>query len=216
MNLLFTPNPVNDQFTNRIVLSGPGLLVGGRTYGATKNYWEENVFTDQLKYAGGNIWWEWNAPSNGWWTLFFKSGVGDHLIVLYRGESASPTNETGRTFDAPFNFQASSNEVFQIGVNVLSVLNQNPNLGNHMEFTLTPLVSPAPRLTYLNPRLYGNYPYLLLPDNSGLPYRVDSSTDLIHWSPVRTNSDFKSHYVTFPAQGADGENHFFRTSIVSP
>ncbi len=216
MNLLFTPNPINDQFTNRILLAGPGLLVGGRTYGATKDYWEDNVFSDQHQVAQGNIWWQWTAPSNGWWTLFFKEGTDDHLIVLYQGIVTNRTNEAGRTFYSPINFQASSNGVFQIGVNVLSTVDQKPNLGNHVEFTITPLAAPPPRLTYLDRTAYGNTTALAFPDNSGLPYRLDSSIDLLHWVPVFTNSDFKRHYLTFPVGGAEGERKFFRTSIVNP
>jgi hypothetical protein len=203
--LLITP-PANDNFTNRIALPSESLRVAGRTFAATREgtdpgYVENNSFLDR------SVWWEWRAPAAGRWTLFVVKGGGENRFVVYRGGAASTQNETGHTQYQPVIFDCAAGETFQIGVFARA------GFGGNIEFTLTPVVAPTPRLLSIIDYWSGDRSVQLqLPDNSGFSYVVDRSDDLANWMPISTNANAWSHVLSLPSDPSKPAE-FFRTRL---
>ena len=155
-----------------------------------------------------SVWWEWRAPAAGRWTLFVVKGGGENKFVVYRGETPATQSETGSTANQPVIFNCASGETVQIGVFALA------GFGGNIEFTLTPVVAPAPRLLSIQNYWWGERSVQLqLPDNSGLSYVVDRSDDLVTWSSVSTNANAWSHVLSLPSDpGRPAE--FFRTRLL--
>jgi len=206
LNLLLIPTPANDDFTNRIALPSESVRVQGRTFAATREatdpaYWE----TDHT--LSRSVWWEWHAPAAGRWTLFVVKGGGANKFVVHRGDMASTQSETGSTANQPMVFNCAEGETVQIGVYALA------GFGGNVEFTLTPVVAPAPLLLSIQNYWWGERSVQLqFPDNSGLSYVVDRSDDLVTWTPIFTNANAWSHVLSLPSDpGKPAE--FFRTRL---
>jgi len=206
LNLLLIPTPANDDFTNRIALPSESLRVTGRTFAATREttdptYLENNTRLDR------SVWWEWRAPANGRWTLFVVKGGFANKFVVYRGDAATTGSEIKTTQHEPAIFDCQAGETFQIGVFALS------GFGGNIEFTLTPVVAPTPRLLSVMNYWWGDRSVQLqLPDNSGLSYVVDRSDDLATWTPVSTNANPWSHVLSLPGDSGKPAE-FFRTRL---
>ena len=206
LNVLLIPTPANDDFTNRIALPSESVRVRGRTFAATREatdpaYWENDHLLNR------SAWWEWHAPSAGRWTLFVVKGGGENKFVVYRGDTAATQNETGSTPNQPVIFDCAAGGTFQIGVFALA------GFGGNIEFTLTPVVAPTPRLLSVMNYWWGERSVQLqLPDNSGLSYVVDRSDDLATWTPISTNANAWSHVLLLPSD-AGKPAEFFRTRL---
>jgi hypothetical protein len=206
LNLLLIPTPANDDFANRIALPSESVRVQGRTFAATREavdpaYWE----TDHT--LSRSVWWGWHAPAAGRWTLFVVKGGGANKFVVYGGDTASTQSETGSTANQPMVFNCAAGETVQVGVFALA------GFGGNIEFTLTPVVAPTPRLLSVLNYWWGDRSVQLqLPDNSGLTYIVERSGDLATWSPIYTNANAWSHVVALPSD-PDIPTEFFRTRL---
>jgi hypothetical protein len=55
------PVPANDNFTNRLVISGTNVASSSATFGASLEAGEEQT----LPGGANSIWWEWTAPADG-------------------------------------------------------------------------------------------------------------------------------------------------------
>lgn len=193
LNLLFIPAPVNQGVSNRISLPSESLRVTGRTFGASTN-------------AG--VWWEWHAPAVGRWTLFVSQGELENSFVLYRGNAALPENEVKRTQRDPIVFTTTAGEVFQIGVFAAT------RFGSSLRFTLTPAQAPSLRLNGLSEYIGLNYRSVRMQvaDNPGLPYLVEQSGDLNHWTAIFTNLNAFAHTIELRDQ-IGAANSFFRARL---
>ena len=104
----------NDNFSNRIVLTGANVHVTGNNATATQEPGEPNP----TSHAGSNsVWWTWTAPANGTVVIdtegkFVRHGFGD----LYRDER-----------DGPVLAVASDNGSAPDGINSLFVINVESN-----------------------------------------------------------------------------------------
>jgi hypothetical protein len=91
LNLEFTPAPINDDFANRIKLSGSRISTNASNAGATKELGEP----DHLGNPGGSsVWYSWTAPASGRVTLSTNevpaypppsSGGGTGVIIIAPG-----------------------------------------------------------------------------------------------------------------------------------
>jgi hypothetical protein len=86
LSLVFEPAPVNDNFTNRITLSGANLTTTGTCVAATK---ESGEPAHAAKAGGHSVWWTWSAPGNGRVTLATAGSTFDTLLAVYTGASVS-------------------------------------------------------------------------------------------------------------------------------
>ena len=139
--------------------------------------------------------------------MFVVKGGGGNKFVVYRGETATTQNEAGSTANQPAIFDCAAGETVQIGVFALA------GFGGNVEFTLTPVVAPTPRLLSVQNYWWGDRAVQLqLPDNSGLTYVVERSDDLATWTPASTNANAWSHVVSLPSDPSKPAE-FFRTRL---
>ena len=78
-----TPAPANDDFANRITLSGSSVSATGSNIGAT---------SEPGDGGGASVWWTWTAPGTG---SFFVTASGDTLgpvFSIFTGNSISNLN----------------------------------------------------------------------------------------------------------------------------
>jgi hypothetical protein len=78
------PRPPNDDFAQRIVLTGTSILTNGSTFDATK---EPNEPNHAGEPGGKSIWWSWTAPSAGRAIITTAGSYFDTVLAVYRGET---------------------------------------------------------------------------------------------------------------------------------
>ena len=207
LNLLLIAPPANDDFTNRITLPSESLRVTGRTFAATREG-TDSTYVENDQFLQRSVWWEWHAPAAGRWTLFVVKGGGENKFVVYRGATATTNSEIGSAKFEPIIFDCQAGEPFQIGAFALA------GFGGNVEFTLTPVEAPALRFGGVIENWFSGYRSLTmqLSDNSGLPYVVERSDDLTAWTPVLTNANAWSHWITLQTELAKPKE-FFRTRL---
>jgi hypothetical protein len=70
LDLQLSPSPTNDNFADRISVTGESVEMSGSNVGATKEPNEPDHFTSFFQDAGGHsIWWTWTAPSSGTYSI---------------------------------------------------------------------------------------------------------------------------------------------------
>lgn len=79
--ILNTP-PLNDHFTNRIVLNNALFFTVGHTTLATR---EPQEPTHTVLSANNSIWWSWIAPSNGPVSITTAGSSFDTIVAIYTG-----------------------------------------------------------------------------------------------------------------------------------
>src|SRR5712671_5008877 len=57
--------PVNDDFTNRTILTGSSITFTRTLAGATLESWETSYSFPGSLTSGGSVWWTWIAPESG-------------------------------------------------------------------------------------------------------------------------------------------------------
>ncbi|MDB6026257.1 MAG: hypothetical protein JWM68_2480 [Verrucomicrobiales bacterium] len=78
--------PYNDDFTNRVSLSGTNATDVGSNVGATSEPGETSLGLDA---AGKTIWWTWRATASGTTTIWQQTGSVPHLVGVCTGDSVS-------------------------------------------------------------------------------------------------------------------------------
>ncbi|PWU10231.1 MAG: hypothetical protein C5B50_25795 [Verrucomicrobia bacterium] len=76
------PVPANDNFTNRIRLTGSIIATNWSNVGAT---YEPNEPMHLVTFGGKSVWWTWTAPSSGAVTLTASNAALDTLLAVYTG-----------------------------------------------------------------------------------------------------------------------------------
>ena len=78
--------PVNDLFTNAMLISGPIATITASNFGATKEPREP----DHAGNVGGaSVWWRWTSPTNGTVTIDTVGSSFDTLLAVCKGASIS-------------------------------------------------------------------------------------------------------------------------------
>src|SRR5262245_62081586 len=78
--------PANDNFANRLLLTGTNVNTTGANVDATKEPGEPN----HANRAGGkSVWWRWTAPGNGEVMVDTIGSSFDTLLGVYTGTSVS-------------------------------------------------------------------------------------------------------------------------------
>ena len=102
--------PANDNFTNRIRLSGFVVSTTGSNVGATKETGEPDR-VDGVRY-GATVWWSWVAPSSGQVTIdtigssfntvlgVYTGTLGSLTVVAENNDIGGSTNQSRVTFNA--------------------------------------------------------------------------------------------------------------------
>ena len=80
------PPPANDNFENRIALTGVIVTADGQNYGATAQ-------TSEPAHAGYNakksVWWSWTAPKDGYVMISTEGSSFDTILGVYTGNTLS-------------------------------------------------------------------------------------------------------------------------------
>ena len=80
------PAPANNNFANRVSISGANSSATGTNVGATKEVGE----ADHAGNSGGrSVWWSWTAPSSGTATITTTGSGFDTLLAVYTGSAVS-------------------------------------------------------------------------------------------------------------------------------
>ena len=140
--------PPNDNFANRILISGASATVSGTNNAATKEPGEPN----HAGYAGGeSVWWSWTSPLNGYITISADTVTywgyhGYGLLGVYSGSSVSNLTSVASSqsaFGGPaqVSFVAAAGTTYQIAVDT-----QYPE-GGTISLRLIPTQPPAVSIT---------------------------------------------------------------------
>jgi hypothetical protein len=108
------PPPPNDNFAQRIALSGIGLVTTGYSANATTEPGEPGGYP-------GTTWWSWTAPANGYVVVSTEGSTGSPFANVYTGSVLS--NLTAVSYDSypgqsynGFSFYAIAGTTYQIQV----------------------------------------------------------------------------------------------------
>jgi hypothetical protein len=139
---------VNDNFANRITLSGSSITTTGTNVNATKE-------TGEPKHAGNiggkSVWWTWTAPASGTVTIDTTGSSFDTLLATYTGTSVSgliavtngsnDDNPAGGTTTSLVKFPVTAGTVYQIAVDGYNAASGNISL--HINLAMAAPVAPA-------------------------------------------------------------------------
>src|ERR1051326_7698416 len=76
--------PANNNFANRITISGTTINVTGSNVGANKETGEPNHAGN---IGGASVWWTWTAPTSGVVNVTTADSDIDTLLAVYTGSS---------------------------------------------------------------------------------------------------------------------------------
>lgn len=111
--------PVNDNFANRIPLSGTTVSAGGSNAEASV---EPGEPLHAHEPGGRSVWWTWTAPGSGLVTLTTEGSNFDTLLAVYTGSTVSNLTEVASDDDSGTNltsrvtFTASAGKSYQIAI----------------------------------------------------------------------------------------------------
>ena len=112
--------PANDDFANRIKLTGSPLSIEGANTNATKEAGEPNHVG---KPATKSVWWSWTASQSGNVTISTKGSAIDTFLAVYAGTSLANLVPVASNDDDPdggstsrVSFRAQSGTEYQIAV----------------------------------------------------------------------------------------------------
>ncbi len=113
--------PINDHFTDRIVLAAPVLSAVGSNLYATREDGEPNPAG---VFGRCSVWWSWTAPSSGNATISTAGSNFDTILGVYAGGSVSALTEIASNDDPPrsslrtslVSFAATAGTQYQIAV----------------------------------------------------------------------------------------------------
>jgi hypothetical protein len=105
-----TIGPANDNFANRIAITGTTVTVTGSNVGASKEPGEPSTLAGNS--GGRSVWWTWTAPTSGKVTLDTHGSNFDTLLGVYTGTSVSALTLIGANDDDPAGGTTTSKLVF--------------------------------------------------------------------------------------------------------
>ena len=118
LSLAETAPPPNDNFANRLAITGTNVTLRGTNISASKEIGEPN----HAGVAGGqSVWWTWTAPASGW-TTFKSSANFSMLLGVYTGDSVAAltgvASGQGNSWQNPAvaGFNATGGTTYQIAV----------------------------------------------------------------------------------------------------
>src|SRR5439155_18369202 len=83
--------PPNDNFANRIVITGSNTSVTGSNVGASFESLDANFEVGEPEhlatFGGKSVWWTWTAPSSGGVTMTTSNSAVDTILCIYTGNS---------------------------------------------------------------------------------------------------------------------------------
>lgn len=136
--------PANDQFANRIFLSGTNVVTTGDNYGATLELGEPvQAGVD----GGASVWWTWTAPISGIVTITTGGSGFDTMLSVYRGETVESLISVAFNDDEDYGAGITTSKVtFETAANVTYEISVDGYNGVAGPVRLAVQVGPAPPL----------------------------------------------------------------------
>ncbi|WP_293147440.1 S8 family serine peptidase [Microcoleus sp. bin48.metabat.b7b8b9.023] len=112
-----TPAPSNDNFANRILLSGVPASRTGSNTGATSEVGEPSQHG-----TINSVWWSWTAPSSGTFVVDTKGSNFDTYLSIFTGSAVNNLNwiasndDGGGNFTSLIDLNATAGTTYQIAV----------------------------------------------------------------------------------------------------
>jgi len=174
------PVPRNDNFTNRITLTGTNVTATGTNIGATL---EPGEPLHRGYYGGHSVWWKWTSPGPGFVTMNTTNNVTDvpdTLMGVYTGsaltnlvEVASDNNSGGGNWASRVTFPTKSNITYQVAVDGVD---GDEWINLRLNIRYTPAAYTLTSAT--NPHAGGTISIAPLPDQGGGKYAPGSMVTL--------------------------------------
>ena len=206
------PRPPNDNFADRIVLSGPNVFANGTNREATR---EEGEPAHAGESGGKSVWWTWTAPATGTTTISTLGSEFDTLLSVSVGEAVDDLTLVAANDQDPLGgdtsrvtFEARAGVRYEIAVD-----GWNAESG---EIVLNLDMPPAPP-TLSQPRLLTNGAFqVMLFGAAGRTYVIEARTNLAMavWSPIATNAVGPPGIWTFTDPANSGlPRRFYRARL---
>jgi len=119
INLRGIKPPPNDNFANRVVLTGTAISTTGNNTLATHETGEHSADPS----GSSSVWWAWTAPASGRVTMSTAGSSFDTVLGVYTGDRVDSLNKIARNDDDPsglqtskLSFQATQGTTYQISV----------------------------------------------------------------------------------------------------
>jgi len=180
--LTLQAQPANDNFANRIALSGATVNTTGSNVGATMEADEPTRLPDRTRF-GASVWWSWTAPVSGSVRITTVGSSFDTVLAVYTGTSVgtlaliSGNDDTATNVQSHVSFTAVGGTTYRIAVD-----GYDGNSGIVVLNWQATFVAGPPPLLEIHPN--GNQLVLAWPTNS-LIYKLESTTNLaagVVWS----------------------------------
>ncbi len=130
--------PVNDNFSNRIILSGTVASATGSTSNASAETGEP---AHAGSPAGTSVWWSWIAPSTGTLALATTASVPAPRVGVYTGTSVTTLTAVNPTTTGGASYGVTSGTTYQIAVD--SIANATGSVALSLALSAPPIASPA-------------------------------------------------------------------------
>jgi hypothetical protein len=209
------PRPSNDDFADRILLSGVSVEAGASSRLATKELDEPN----HAGVTGGkSVWWSWRAPFSGPVTISTVGSDFDSVLAVYTGKTLGELSPIAANDDAldfgPTNvtsavtFEAVADATYQIAVDGFSEASGGIVLRiNASEPPASPLVLSLVEI------VEGDF-HLRVTGEAGQRITVETSANLSDWEVVETATLDAGFYDFFDRQAAQSSQKFYRVSPI--
>ena len=158
------PVPANDNFANRILLSGSNVTTTNQNLGATL---EPGEPLHHGYYGGKSVWWRWTSPGTGFVTIDTIGSLFDTILAVYTGSTltnlveVASDDESGGNYTSLVTFPTASNVTYQIAVDGYD--GDSYDLTLHIHFTAASYALGASA----NPPASGTASISPLPDQNG-------------------------------------------------
>ncbi|MGC8829233.1 MAG: S8 family serine peptidase [Verrucomicrobiia bacterium] len=196
--------PQNDNFSNRLLLSGETNIIQASNNGATRE--PQEPF--HCGNAGGkSIWFRWIAPTSGRFTVSTVGSDFDTLLAIYTGGSLTTLSPVASNDDAQPGirtsllwFDATKNTEYQIAIDGFNGASGNIIL------TIKPFIPAAFVQWYYKGGLgfYGR-----ASGEIGIPFTIQTTTNLKDWLTL-TNSFNSTGVIEFRDTETNSPLKFYR------
>ena len=180
--LTIVVRPPNDNFANRIVITGLVSTVTGSNVNATMEPGEPFHYASS---GGKSVWWTWTAPASGPVVMDTIGSSFDTIMAVYT-DPTLPTNisnriasddDSGGNTRSRVSFNAVAGVAYQIAVDGYN--GSSGNITLNVRLNIPTLEMPS--------RLANGAFQFQLTGPVGSNYVIQASTDLTTWTPIATN-----------------------------
>ena len=190
-------SPPNDDFANRIVLTGGAAVAYGSNSDATREPDEPRILGG---YGGASVWWSWTAPFDA--RLVVNANfTGTGLLGVYTGNALDDLSVVASQYiDGRITFQAVAGTTYQIAVDTF---------GDDRGAIRLQVFPETPRFEWV--RTWPNAGLqMALAAEPSRAYVVEASGDLINWMPIQKNWSFTGSTLFTNSDFTQFQRRFYR------